>query len=74
MAAKAASRRIGFRIAGETFEEGSERILGAHVLGPRADEVINVYAIAIRHGITAKVLRQTIFAYPTGASDIGYLV
>lgn len=52
-------------------EEGSGRILGAHLVGPHADEVINAFALAIRHGITASDLKATIFAYPTGASDIG---
>jgi glutathione reductase (NADPH) len=33
--------------------------------------VINIFGLAIRHGLTADDLRQTIFAYPTGASDIG---
>jgi pyruvate/2-oxoglutarate dehydrogenase complex dihydrolipoamide dehydrogenase (E3) component len=36
-----------------------------------ADEAINIFGLAIRHGLTADDLRQTIFAYPTGASDIG---
>lgn len=55
-------------------EEGSGRILGAHLVGPHADEVINVFALAIRHGITAQDVKETIFAYPTGASDIGYML
>lgn len=49
-------------------------ILGAHVVGPNADEVINLFALAIRHGITADELKDTIFGYPTGASDVGYMV
>jgi glutathione reductase (NADPH) len=55
-------------------EEGSGRIAGAHLVGPHADEVINLFALAIRHGFTADVLKSTVFAYPTGASDIGYML
>jgi glutathione reductase (NADPH) len=55
-------------------EEGSGRILGAHLVGPHADEVINVFALAIRHGLTAQDNNSTMFAYPTGASDIGYML
>lgn len=55
-------------------EEGSERILGAHLVGPYADDVINLFALAIRHGLTATALKQTMFAYPTGASDIGSML
>jgi glutathione reductase (NADPH) len=54
--------------------DGSERILGAHLVGPHADEVINVFALAIRHGLSADDLRSTMFAYPTAASDIGYML
>lgn len=55
-------------------EEGTGRILGAHVVGPHADEVINFFGLAIRHGLTADDLQSTIFGYPTGASDIGYML
>ncbi len=55
-------------------EEGTERILGAHLVGPHADEVINLFGLAIRHGLTTRELKATIFAYPTGASDIGYML
>jgi len=43
-------------------------------VGPHAEEVINLFALAIRHDLTAADLKNTIFAYPTGASDIGYMV
>jgi glutathione reductase (NADPH) len=55
-------------------EEGSGRILGAHLVGPRADEVINLFGLAVRHGLTADNLKQTTFGYPTGASDIGSML
>ena len=54
--------------------DSSERILGVHLVGPHADELINVFALAMRHGLTAQDLRTTMFAYPTGASDIGYML
>ena len=56
------------------IEEGSGHILGAHLVGPHFDEVINLFALAIRRDLTAEDLKQTIFAYPTGASDIGYML
>jgi glutathione reductase (NADPH) len=55
-------------------EEGTDRILGAHLVGPHADEVINVFALAIRNGLTSENLKSMMFAYPTGASDIGYML
>lgn len=61
----------GFKVL---VEEGSDRILGAHIVGPHAEEVINVFALAIRHGLTAEQIKSTMFAYPTGASDIGSML
>lgn len=55
-------------------EEDTGRILGAHLVGPHADEVINLFGLAIRHGLTAADLKGTMFAYPTGASDIGSMI
>ena len=49
----------------------SGRLLGAHLVGPHADEVINLFGLAIRHDLTAADLKSTMFAYPTGASDVG---
>lgn len=61
----------GFKVL---VEEQTGRILGAHLVGPNADEVINLFALAIRHGLSAEDLKATIFVYPTGASDIGYML
>jgi glutathione reductase (NADPH) len=55
-------------------EEGTERILGAHIVGPHADEVINLFGLAIRHNLTVEALKDTVFAYPTGASDLGSMI
>jgi glutathione reductase (NADPH) len=70
-ARRVAEPTYGFKVL---VEEPSERILGAHLVGPHVDEVINVFALAIRNGLTAKDLKATMFAYPTGASDIGYML
>jgi glutathione reductase (NADPH) len=70
------ARRLNESVYGfkTLVEEGTDRILGAHLVGPHADEVINVFALAIRSGLTSNDIRTTIFAYPTGASDIGYML
>jgi glutathione reductase (NADPH) len=70
-ARQAAEPIYGYKVL---LEESGERILGAHLVGPHADEVINVFALAIRHGLTATQLKSTMFAYPTGASDVGYML
>ncbi len=70
------TRRVGETASGfkVLIEEGTGRILGAHLLGPHAAEVINLFAIAIRLRIPADDLRQVIFAYPTNGSDIRFML
>lgn len=70
------ARRVAEKVYGykTLVEEGTGRILGAHLVGPHADEVINIFGLAIRHDLTAADLKSTMFAYPTGASDVGYMV
>ena len=70
------SRRVaedcsGFKVL---IDEDTGRILGAHLLGPEADELINVFTLAMRANVSAESLRQTIFAYPTRASDVSYML
>ncbi|MAF49273.1 MAG: hypothetical protein CMM10_13515 [Rhodospirillaceae bacterium] len=52
------------------IEDGTERILGAHLLGHGAPETIHIFALAMSHEITAESLRNTVYAYPTFTSDI----
>ena len=66
-----------FRRVEETFsgykvvvEESTDRILGAHILGSEAAEVINLFAVAIRSGMRATDLKHTLFAYPTSGSNL----
>ena len=70
------SRRVGEECAAFIMlvENGTGRILGAHLLGPHADETINVFALAMRFGITADQFKQMLWAYPTQASDTSYMV
>jgi len=70
------ARRVAETVYGykTITEKDSGRILGAHLVGPHVDDVINLFGLAIRHGLTADDLKTTIFAYPTGASDIGSML
>jgi glutathione reductase (NADPH) len=55
-------------------DEDTGRIVGAHLLGPHAAEVINLFALAIRLDIPAAELKKVLYAYPTSASDIPFMV
>jgi glutathione reductase (NADPH) len=51
-------------------DEGSDRILGAQIVGHAGEELIHLFALAIRHGITATALRETVYGFPTFSADI----
>jgi glutathione reductase (NADPH) len=70
------SRRVGERHSAfkVLVEEGTNRILGAHLLGPHADETINLFALAMRAGVPATDLHEMFWAYPTHGSDTAYMV
>jgi glutathione reductase (NADPH) len=70
------TRRVGETAAGfkVLIDEESDQILGAHLLGPRAEEVINLFAVAIRQRIPARELKEVICAYPTFSSDLHYML
>ena len=70
------SRRLGeeFSAFNVLVEQSGGRIIGAHQLGPHADETINLFALAMRGGVTAERLKQMLWAYPTQASDVAYMV
>lgn len=68
---KATRATYGYKVL---VDEATDRILEAHLVGPHMDKVINLFALAIRHGLTADDLKTTMFAYPTGAPDIGAML
>ena len=70
------SRRVAEKYSGYKVlvEEGTDRILGAHLLGGEVGEVINLFALAIRSGIRATDFKHAIFSYPTHSSDLPYMV
>jgi glutathione reductase (NADPH) len=51
-------------------DEGSDAIVGAHFVGHAGEELINIFGLAMKHGITAAQIRDFIYAYPTFSSDI----
>ncbi len=70
------SRRVALSHTGSKVpvEEDTDRLLGAHLLGLHAEEVINLFGMAIRAELRASDLKTMVYAYPTGASDISYML
>ncbi len=55
-------------------EKATDRILGAHFVGHAGQELVNVFGLAMRCGISATQVRDNIYAYPTFASDIKHML
>lgn len=70
------SRRIGNKRSSYKvlIDEENNHILGAHVLGPHADDVINLFAMAMRLGAKASEIANVLYAYPSVSGDIVYMV
>lgn len=50
---------------------GAERrVVGIHLLGEAADEILQGFAVALRRGITLDDLRDTVAIHPTSAEEI----
>jgi len=69
-------RKSGIECAGYKIliDEATDKIVGAHLLGPGADETINLFALAMKFDLTARDLKSTLFAFPTFASDVRNMV
>ena len=46
-------------------DAGSDRILGAHIIGAHASDLIHELAIAVRYGLTSAQVAETIHTHPT---------
>ncbi len=69
-------QQLGFEYAAYKvlLEKDTDRILGAHLLGPNAIEVINIFAMAIRLGLTVDDIKRSRFSYPSFVSTIGWVL
>ena len=52
----------------------SDRILGAHFVGHAGQELVNIFGLAMRFGITAGQIKDFVYAYPTFSSDIKHML
>ncbi len=72
------NRSIGEKHAGYRIliDKDSRRILGAHLIGSGAEEVINVFALAIKNGLTVDDLGLDAipWAYPSHTYDIIHMI
>lgn len=56
------------------IDKQSEQILGAHVIGPGAADIINLFALAIKLNAKLADLQSTLFAFPTFTYNVRQMV
>ena len=56
------------------IDKKTQRIMGAHLLGPEAAEMINMFALAMKMNAMLNDLSSTLFVFPTFISDIESMI
>ncbi|WP_407356863.1 dihydrolipoyl dehydrogenase family protein [Methanolobus sp. WCC5] len=70
------SRRtnLGHAASKVIIEKDTGKVVGAHLIGPDAEDTINLFALAISAGLTAEQVRKAMYAYPASSYDVRYMV
>ena len=55
-------------------DKKTDKLLGVCIIGSNADELINYFALIMKFNLSYKEVKDVLFAYPTSASDLGYLI
>lgn len=56
------------------IDQDKKTVLGAHLIGPNAEEIINLFALFIKTEMAVTEIKKMIFSYPTLSSDISYML
>ena len=56
------------------LREGDQQVLGLHFVGPVAGEIIQGFAVALKSGLTMKILKNTVGIHPTVAEEFTRLL
>ena len=56
------------------INKANDQIVGAHLVGHSGEELIHLFALAMKHGITASKLGDDMYAFPTFSADLKSLL
>lgn len=56
------------------IDQATDRVVGAHLLGPDYAELVNTLALAVKLGLTTRQLKSATAAYPSVGSDLGSML
>ncbi len=70
------SRRLGFKKTGYKLiiDKKTDKIIGAHMLAPGVEEIINFFMLAMKTGVKTSEIKNMIFSYPSSTYDIKSMV
>jgi glutathione reductase (NADPH) len=70
------SKKTGFRGTGfkVLIDNSTDLIIGAYILSPNAEDIINLITMAMHASLTVSELKDMIFTYPSISSDIKYMI
>ncbi len=68
---KSGYRGTGFKVL---IDKKSDFIIGAHILAPNAEDIVNFISMAMQASIKASEIKDMIFTYPSITSDIKYMI
>lgn len=69
------AKRIGLKhSAYKLLIDEEDYIVGAHLLYPRAEDVINIFVLALKNKIKSQDLKNYLWSYPSDSYDIKYMV
>lgn len=55
-------------------DKETSKIVGAHIIGNHAEDLINMFALAIEAGLTVEQFQAPIYAFPSPSDDARYMV
>lgn len=66
------AKRLGqkFSKSKVLVEKDTNKIIGAHLIGNHAEDLINIFGLAIELGLTTEQLKRPIMAFPTASDDM----
>ena len=69
-------KKVGYKGTGfkVLIDNGSNRILGAHLISPDAENIINIFSMAMYASFTVDEVKDMILTYPSITSDIKYMI
>lgn len=64
--------RLGEKVAKSKvlIDKSTGKIIGAHLIGYQAEDLINIFALAVELGLTSEQLKAPIMAFPTASDDL----